>query len=143
MRWAFVVALLASGACQRGKASHAATDDLRYRLVPMTGQQASALSQFAHRQMTGGVDPADVAMVVSPQPADTPKGKLLLAVRYSSCGHSLGRVVLTDGTLVIEKNPPRDAGSGLCGGRNELTGMLVTLPRKATVRVARVQPASS
>lgn len=140
--WAVLAAAFAVGGCNQGEkvdTSHPSEpQEVEYRFAPLDDIQATALSQFALTKMSDGVVP-DVAMVVTPQPRDIPPGKLLVAVKYGECGHSLGRATIADDTLVVEKRPPKDGDRGtVCGGTDMSVGILVTLPPKTSVTTATV-----
>lgn len=140
--WLALVALTAAG-CGGGGASGDSDGQraVTYTRVALTAEQGGALTRYAGSQMRDGKIPSDVALIVSPQPADVPAGKLLVALEYGSCGHSLGEARLDATTLVIDKLPPKDPGT-ICGGIGERTGILVTVPKQTTIREARINPIS-
>lgn len=108
--------------------------------MPLTDLQVQALTNQALSLRSADSVPSDLAMVASPQPPDAPPATLLIAVSYGSCGDTLGRARLVGDTLVVEKRPPPESGSGTCPDRIELAGLLVTVPRGATVKAARLEP---
>jgi hypothetical protein len=136
-----VVSIL--GGCNSGSHPASAGEQkeqvVSYTTVPLDQYQRSDLQRFGLDHMANGTI-GDIAMVVTPQPPNTPRGKLLVAVQYGECGHTLGRARVVGDTLVIEKNSPK--GGGDCGGTERTSGLLVTLPKDAMVKAARIEPTS-
>jgi len=138
--WVIGAALGGPACVKGGSASNtdqAGDQAVEYRRVQLSSQQSGALTDLALSRMTQGRVPEDVAMVVTPQPADLPKGTVLVAVQFGSCGHSLGRARIENRTLVIEKERPD--GAGPCAGMIEFAGLVVSTPADATIEDARVE----
>jgi hypothetical protein len=117
--------------------AHSGPQTVTYRRVDLTAEQMQSLEGRQRAAMESGRLPSEFAMVVSPQPSSVPSGQVLVAASWESCGESLGRATWRQGVLTIELGPRANVG-GVCGGVVEQVGLLVTLPRRATVTQVRL-----